>query len=116
MISDTLSDAGAEIEEYQNSMPECYDGLRDQIETVKVVMDALRAYLDCPPSDGRYPRYDAAMINLCTEIAHIDLGRVKAAVEYLRASWPTPEEVEKTKGFRPTELEVGPQGESGDTR
>lgn len=45
MISDTLHDALAEIEDYQGSMPKCYDGLRDEIGKVKTVMSAMRAFL-----------------------------------------------------------------------
>ncbi len=102
MISDTLHDAIAEIGRYQRDMPQCYDGLRGEIEKVKAVMDALRAYLDCPPSMGRYPRYDAAMSRLKNEIARIDLDGVAAALTGVKSSWPTPAEFEATKDFRPT--------------
>lgn len=102
MISDTLHDANAEIGRYQRDMPECYDGLRHEIEKVKAVMDALRAYLDCPPSTGRYPRYAAALDRLRSEIARINLDGVLAALNGVKSSWPTPEEVEETKDFRPT--------------
>ena len=100
-MSDTIHDALAEIEGYQQSMPECCDGLRGEIGKMKAVMDALRAYLDCPPSNGRYPRCDAAMTRLRTKIAGIDVSGIAAALENVRASWPTKEEFEKTEGFRP---------------
>ena len=59
-------------------------------------MNALRAYLDCPPAD-QYPRYDAAVDRLRKEIGAIDVERVAAALENITASWPTPEEVDAAK-------------------
>jgi DNA repair ATPase RecN len=46
MISDTLSDASAEIKRYQADMPECYDEIRDIIDEVTSAMDKLRYLLD----------------------------------------------------------------------
>ena len=119
MISDTLHDALSAIEDHQKSMPKCYDGLREEIGKVKAVMDALRAYLDCPPSDGRYPKYDAAMIRLRTAVAGIDVSGLTAALENIRSSWPTKQEFEKTDGFRPAgsglngEIRRTPDGKEG---
>ena len=48
MISDVLLKAREEIEMYQQEMPHVYDDLRDDIEHVKQVMEALRATLDNP--------------------------------------------------------------------
>ena len=46
MISDTLSDAVGDIEEYQRGMPKAYADLAAQISVVKTVMDSLRIVLD----------------------------------------------------------------------
>jgi hypothetical protein len=48
MISDVLVEALEDITMYQQEMPHVYDDLRDEIEHVKQVMDALRAKLDNP--------------------------------------------------------------------
>lgn len=104
MISDTLHDALVEIERYQKSMPQCYDGLQDEIGKVKAAMDALRAYLDFPPGDGRYPIYDAAMRRLRTEIAGIAVDGLAAAIENVTSSWPAPSEADVTTDSRPSRL------------
>ena len=49
MISDTLSDAAAEIRDYQQRMPEVYGPIRPEIDRVLRAMDRLRVYLDRPP-------------------------------------------------------------------
>jgi len=49
MISDVLSDAIAEIRQYQAEMPEVYGKIKRKIDTVVTIMDALRAELDAPP-------------------------------------------------------------------
>jgi hypothetical protein len=49
-------------------------------------------YLDCPPADGRYPRYDAAKKRLRTEIAAINVEGLLQALDGIKAGWPTPEE------------------------
>ncbi len=89
MISDVLFDAVREIEEYQRSLPGCYDFLRDEIGKVTVVMDSLRAYLDMPPSEGGCARYEAARNRLRDVIARIDVGGVLAALEDVPGPWPT---------------------------
>jgi hypothetical protein len=116
VISDVLSDAVAEIERYQRDMPGCYDGLRDQIEAAKAVMDALRTYLDFPPPTGRHPAYDAALGRLHTEIARISMGGVSEALNGVRAAWPLPEEIESARDSRPSGPGDGRQGESGGDR
>lgn len=97
MISDTLHDSIDEIEHYQKLMPEVYDGLRNEIGKVKAVMDALRSYLDLPPSEGKYPKYDAAMLRLRNEIADLDVEGLAAAIKHVTASWPTKAEFEMAK-------------------
>jgi hypothetical protein len=96
MISDVLCEAVTEIERYQRDFPNAYSGLKAEIDKVKAVMNALRAYLDCPPA-GRYPRYDAAMEQLRQEIGAIDLEGVAAALENITASWPTSDESDAAK-------------------
>jgi hypothetical protein len=53
MISDVLSDAIREIKRYQNEMPDSYEDIRPEIDTVTTVMNNLRAYLDNPNPEGR---------------------------------------------------------------
>ena len=48
MIADVFFEALKEITMYQQEMPHVYDDLRDDIEHVKQVMDALRAKLVNP--------------------------------------------------------------------
>jgi len=45
MISDVLSKAIQEIEEYQRTLPDTYDDLWDRIQNVKKVMTELREHL-----------------------------------------------------------------------
>ena len=90
MISDTLHEATAEIERYQHSFPKCYDGLRVEIGKVKAVMIALRTWLDCPPSTGRYPRLETALGRLRAGIANLDVEPLLSAMDDLKAAWPTP--------------------------
>ncbi|MGA7766015.1 MAG: hypothetical protein WCA27_07285 [Candidatus Sulfotelmatobacter sp.] len=49
MISDVLFDAIADIEDYQKKQPEAYDGVKDDIETVKEAMLGLVRKLDAVP-------------------------------------------------------------------
>lgn len=49
MISDVLSDACAEIDRYLRGGG--YGDSEPQIRKVFLVMDAMRAYLDCPPNE-----------------------------------------------------------------
>lgn len=95
MISDVLHEAVAEIKRYQQSLPQCYDGLRVEIGKVTAAMDALRTWLDCPPTKGMYPRYEEALGRLRAEIAGLDVEPLLGAVDDLKASWPTPEEIEE---------------------
>lgn len=50
MISDILSGAEHDIENYQRDFPKCYHTFREEIENVKAVMRALRIRLDTPPT------------------------------------------------------------------
>jgi hypothetical protein len=49
MISDTLSDARAELERYRLGYP-CYEGMGEEIAVVEAVMANLQARLDMPPT------------------------------------------------------------------
>jgi hypothetical protein len=102
MISDTLHEAIAEIERYQRSIPKSYDGLRIEIGKVTAVMNALRTWLDCPPSKGRYPRFETALGRLRAEIAGLDVEPLLRAMDDLKAAWPTPEEANKQTGPAPS--------------
>ena len=56
MISDVLVEAIERIRDYQQSLPEVYDGgLGQRIETVLTAMEDLRAHLD-PPDAARVVR------------------------------------------------------------
>lgn len=46
MIGDVLSDAVADMEDYQREMPDAYAAIAEEIAVVKAVMDGLRMYLD----------------------------------------------------------------------
>lgn len=51
MISDTLSDAIAEIERYQREEPDAYEHYAPLIKATIQAMDGLRRLLDTPPTD-----------------------------------------------------------------
>jgi hypothetical protein len=95
MISDVMLEAIEDIERYQEWA--AYQGLSTEIETVKTVMRALMTWLDCPPT-GMYPKYDAAKTRLRSAIASLNVEGLLSALENLKASWPTPEEIEAATG------------------
>lgn len=49
MISDTLSDAAAEVREYLQRQPSVYEPFRADIEAALSAMDRARALLDALP-------------------------------------------------------------------
>lgn len=53
MISDTLSDALAEIADYRDAFPGVYAAHADMLDAVVAVMDSARAALDDPQFDPR---------------------------------------------------------------
>ena len=68
MISDVLFDARKEIEDYQadGAFSRHYEDLREEIEVVKELMEALQMRLDCvisilPESASHEDRFRAAM-------------------------------------------------------
>src|SRR5437016_2572594 len=97
MISDTLSDAVADIEEYQRNMPDAYADLIAEIEMVKVVMDSLRIVLDAAP--GQPKEFEKLIQELRTAIRDMDVTRLAAARACLLA-W-----VKEAQGRLPQEHE-----------
>lgn len=91
MISDTLFEAVAEIENYEHSFGG-YAGLRAEIGNVKAVMQALLVFLDHPPGGERFPKYQMALDRLRAEIANLNVTGLAAARDALNASWPAPDE------------------------
>lgn len=51
MISDTLSDAIAEMRSYMAEYPQYYEDVKAQIEGTIQVMEVLRVRLDTPPHE-----------------------------------------------------------------
>lgn len=49
MVSDTLSDAAAEIRDYLRLSPEVYAPIKDRLQKLLREMDAIRIKLDIPP-------------------------------------------------------------------
>jgi hypothetical protein len=49
MISDVLAEAIARIRSYQTAVPHAYADVRNEIDVVVSLMDALRGALDLPP-------------------------------------------------------------------
>lgn len=84
MVSDVLHDALVEIDRYQREMPDAYDPLTTEIETIKAVMDALRTCLDTPP--GVVEEQDRLVAELQGAIRSLDLSRLLKAGQQL-ACW-----------------------------
>jgi hypothetical protein len=51
MISDTLAEAIKEIRRHQREFPEVYDDVKPTVDYTLQKMEALRRYLDEPPTD-----------------------------------------------------------------
>ena len=83
MISDTLFDAVAEIEEYQRGMPKAYADLAAEIGVVKTVMDSLRIVLDAAPSQSDV--FEKLVVELRASIREMDVSRLVAARNRLLA-------------------------------
>ena len=52
MISDVLSDAVDQIEDYAAKMPDVYEGMDRELDVVVMTMTLLRIVLDMPPGYG----------------------------------------------------------------
>lgn len=99
MISDTLSEALDDIARYESDFG-CYAELRYEILKVKIVMGGLQCYLDSPDVDAVYPKFSAALKRLRKEIAGLNVEPLLTAMENVKSSWPTPDEVEAAKTAR----------------
>lgn len=82
MISDTLSDAIHEIEDQQANHPNAayYGSVRNEIETVKTLMTALRVYLDAN-GYSENPAIVDGLERLRCEISGVKLAGVRAALQ-----------------------------------
>ena len=93
MISNTLSDALGNIEEYQRNMPDVYADLAAEFGVVKTVMDGLRTVLDAPP--GQSVEFEERVEELRASIRAVDVSRLVAARDLLMA-W-----VKESQGRQP---------------
>ncbi len=88
MISDVLSDAVGEIEEYQRDIPDSYAEITAEIDVVKTVMDGLRIVFDAVP--GQPVEYEVLIAELRSAIRSLDVSGLVTAREKLLA-WVTEE-------------------------
>lgn len=102
MISDVLSDAVAEIEEYQREMPDVYTDVISDISVVKTVMDGLRMVLDAAP--GQPVEFEKLVEELRASLRAVDVSRLADARERL-LTW-----VNEARGRLPQE----PEQDDGD--
>ena len=72
MISDALSDAVGEIEEYQRDLPDSYAEITAEIDVVKTVMDGLRMVFDAVP--GQPVEYERLIAELRSAILALDVS------------------------------------------
>lgn len=103
MISDILSEAVDDIEQYQEDVPEAYAELAAEIDVVKVVIHGLRMVLDVPP--GQSDEFQKLVRELRSEVGDLDISRLVAARERLLA-WVEQELARqpKTPEFDPSDL------------
>lgn len=78
MISDVLSEALGKIEQYEKNNPNVYADVAGEIDRVRTLMEALRVYLDLPPSD------DLLRETLRNVLLGVDVAPVKAVLESVR--------------------------------
>ena len=81
MISDVLSDAVGEIEEYQRDIPDSYAEITAEIDVVKTVMDGLRMVFDAVP--GQPVEYEVLIAELRSAIRALDVSGLVTARERL---------------------------------
>jgi len=77
MISDVLSEAIEQINEYQESSPDSYDGIKDEIDKVKLVMFALQFFLDLPPVEP----YHEPMRKIIESIRSLDVSQIEGLLK-----------------------------------
>ena len=70
MISDVLSDAAADIEDYRRDFPDTYGEFTAEIDVVKTVMDGLRIVFDASPGLG--DEHDKLIAELRSAIRAVD--------------------------------------------
>lgn len=81
MISDILSDAIGDIENYQRDMPDAYAEFTAEIDVVKTVLDGFRMVFDAdigPPLEN-----ERQIAELRSAIRGLDVSGVLAACEKL---------------------------------
>lgn len=83
MISDVLSDAVGEIEDYERDFPDSYVEIAAEITVVKTVMDGLRMVFDAVP--GQPAEYEVLIAELRSAILALDISGLVAARERLLA-------------------------------
>ncbi len=83
MISDVLSDAVGDIEDYQRDIPNAYGEFTAEIDVVKTVMDGLRMVFDAAP--GQPVEHERLIAELRSAILALDLSGLVAARERLLA-------------------------------
>jgi hypothetical protein len=82
MISDVLSDALSDIEEYQQDMPDAHAEVAAEISVVKTIMEALRIVLDAAP--GQSEEFNKVLADVRASIRAVDLSRLVTALDRLR--------------------------------
>jgi hypothetical protein len=83
MISDVLSDAVGEIEDYEREFQDTYAEIAAEITVVKTVMDGLRIVFDAVP--GQPAEYEMLIAELRSAILALDISGLVAARERLLA-------------------------------
>jgi hypothetical protein len=81
MISDILSDAISDIQDYHRNMPDAYADLGEEIAVVTTVMEGLCIYLDAAP--GLHEEHGTLVEDLRRAIAKVDVRDVQAARDRL---------------------------------
>lgn len=74
MISDILSGSILSIRNYQNTMPESYRDLANELDAVTTVMTAMRVYLDSwPGSEHQLPLRKA--------LSRLDVSELRSVID-----------------------------------
>lgn len=81
MISDVLSEAVGNIEDYQRNTPDAYGEFAAEIDVVKAVMNGLRMVFDAAPGLG--DEHDIVIAELRSAIRGLNISGVMAAQDRL---------------------------------